>query len=520
VSLISNARRAFRTVPEDERGLKPYILGILTVAVTSGTVALANPWLTVADASILHLLPVLLSAVRFGMWPSIATSIVAAVSSNYFFARPHYGFGFDDLHDILTLVAFVVTATTLSYWVGKSHRQGELLRRQAEDSNRRQLASDLLYRINARIGALAEPTPILSAVATVLGPPDDAALAIYLASKDGLELAAATATGAATGQADQRAAEAAFRSCAPAGAGTTREPDAALRYLPLVADDVTIGTLGIVPDPNWLDGVPESIADEIAGAIARARRIEEREHARVVTEAAKLHSALLSSVSHDFRTPLTTIIGAASSLRDRAAAFTPAGRRDLLTTIQESGERLHRYVVNLLNTSRIEAGALPLNRDWVDIGEPVSTALNHLAPASARSRIVLDLPRELPMIEVDFVLMEQVILNLLDNAVKYSPAGTPIRVSARDEPDRLVLEVTNAVTAPPLDLDRVFERFYRQDARIGAEGTGLGLSICKGFVEVMGGTIAARGSASSVTISVTFPVTATARRFAAELADE
>jgi two-component system sensor histidine kinase KdpD len=520
VSLISNARRAFRTVPEDERGLKPYILGILTVAVTSGTVALANPWLTVADASILHLLPILLSAVRFGMWPSVATSVVSAVSCNYLFSRPYYGFGFHDLHDVLTLVAFVVTATTLSYWVGKSHRQGELLRHEADEADRRRRASDLLYRINARIPAVAEAEPILRAVAAELGPPDRAALAIYLGGKTGLERAAATAPVEAAGEADRRAAEAAFRRRSPAGAGTDREPDAMLRYHPLLADGVAIGALGIAPEPDWPDNVPRSIADEIAGAIERARRVEEREHAHVVAEAAKLHSALLSSVSHDFRTPLTTIIGAASSLRDRAAAFTPAGRRDLLTTIQESGERLHRYVVNLLNTSRIEAGALPLNRDWVDIGEPVSTALNHLAPASARSRIVLDLPRELPMIEVDFVLMEQVILNLLDNAVKYSPAGTPIRVSARDEPDRLVLEVTNAVTAPPLDLDRVFERFYRQDARIGAEGTGLGLSICKGFVEVMGGTIAARGSASSVTISVTFPVTATARRFAAELADE
>jgi two-component system sensor histidine kinase KdpD len=293
-----------------------------------------------------------------------------------------------------------------------------------------------------------------------------------------------------------------------------------LRYLPLIADDAAIGVLGMHPNPAWPNDVPQAIAEEIAGAIARARRIEEREHARIVAEAAKLHSALLSSVSHDFRTPLTTIIGAASSLRDRAAAFTPAGSHDLLTTIQESGERLHRYVVNLLNTSRLEAGALPLNRDWVDIGEPISTALAHLTPASAHDRIVLDLPRDLPMIEVDFVLMEQVILNLLDNALKYSPVGTPIRISARDERKCLVLEVTNDVAAPPHDLDRVFERFYRQDTRAGAEGTGLGLSICKGFVEVMGGTIAAGGSPSFVTISVTFPVTSTARRLAAELADE
>ncbi len=469
-------------MPEDERGPWPYLLGVLSVGLTSGIVVAIGPTLTVADASMLHLLPILLSAVRFGMFPSIATSVVAAFSCNFFFTRPYFGLGFADVHDLLTLVVFVVTAVTLSYWTGKAHRHAEVLRRQADEARRRERETELLYRINARVTGLTEPADIARAAAAELGP--ERAVTLTLAGEN----APAPAPGSVA--------------------------------LPVLAEGAEVGTLRLVPEPGWTEGMPGALAEEIARAIERARHVEARERARALDRAAKLHAALLSSVSHDFRTPLTTIIGAASSLRDERASFTAEGREELLRTIQELGERLFRYVVNLLSVSRLDAGALALNRDWLDLGDLAGTALGHLAPAASRARVVLDIAPGLPLVHVDNVLIEQVVLNLLDNAVKYSPPATPIRVAAREDADRVALEVTNATLDPPPDLSHLFERFYRPDVRPGTEGTGLGLSICKGLVEANGGTIVARPAAGTITFSVSFPVSAAARRLAAELADD
>ncbi len=483
MSFFGDIVRSVGAVPEDERGPWPYVLGVLSVGLTSGIVVAIGPALTVADASMLHLLPILLSAVRFGMVPSIATSVVAAFSCNFFFSRPYFGLGFADVHDLLTLVVFVVTAVTLSYWTGKAHRHAEVLRRQADAAERRERETELLYRISARVTGLSGAADIARAASAELGPAR--ALTLTLAGE------------------------------APPPA-----PDARRRTLPVVVEGAEFGTLGLVPDPAWTGTTPEAIADEIARAIERARHVEARERARALDRAAKLHAALLSSVSHDFRTPLTTIIGAASSLRDEMASFTPAARDEMLRTIQESGERLFRYVVNLLSVSRLDAGALALNRDWLDLGDLVGTALGHLTPGTARARVALDIAPGLPLVRVDDVLIEQVVLNLLDNAAKYSPPETPIRLAVREEGDRVILAVSNATRGPPPDAARLFERFYRPDVRPGTEGTGLGLSICKGLVEANGGTIAARPAPGAIAFEVSFPVSAAARRLAAELADD
>lgn len=475
--LFSQIVRTIAAIPEDERGPRPYVLGVLTVGLTSGIVVAIGPRLTVADVSMLHLLPILLSAVRFGMFPSIATSVVAALSCNFFFSRPYFGLGFADVHDLLTLVVFVVTAVTLSYWTGKAHRHAEVLRRQADEARRHERETELLYRISARITGLTETADIVQAAAAELGP--DRALTLdapaELAPADGM---------------------------------------------PLVVDGANVGTLSLKPDPAWTADMPRAIAGEIARAIERAGHIEARERARALDRAAKLHAALLSSVSHDFRTPLTTIIGAASTLRDSAASFTPGNRQELLRTIQELGERLFRYVVNLLSISRLDAGALAPNRDWTELSDIVGAALDHLTPASARARILLDMPSDMPLVRVDDVLIEQVVLNLLDNAVKYSPPATPIRVTGREDAEGVTLEVTNATREPPPDTSRLFERFYRPDVRPATEGTGLGLSICKGLVEANGGTIEARRTDGRITFAVRIPIPVTARRLAAELADD
>jgi two-component system sensor histidine kinase KdpD len=267
-----------------------------------------------------------------------------------------------------------------------------------------------------------------------------------------------------------------------------------------------------------------TIASQIALALERANMAEEMSEARALAQTEKLRGALLSSISHDFRTPLASIIGSASSLLDAGAHFSAEARRDLLLTIQQSGERLHRYVVNLLDMSRLEAGALTVTRDWVELADLIGTALARMEEALKRHRVVLNLPRDLPMLHVDFVLIEQVLLNLLDNAAKYSPPGSTITIAARDEGDALSLEIANACDALPSgELERIFTKFYRLNDSSDTKGTGLGLSICKGFVEAHGGSIAARATAdrSGMVVVVRLPVTADARAFRREaLVDE
>ena len=238
-----------------------------------------------------------------------------------------------------------------------------------------------------------------------------------------------------------------------------------------------------------------------------------------MAEVAKLQSALVSSISHDFRTPLTTIIGAAASLQDETADFPPAARRDLLATIQDSGQRLHRYVTNLLITGRIEAGALKLNRDWVDIADLLAVARTRLSSPADRDRVEFSVADHLPLLSIDATLIDQVFSNLFDNAIKYSPTGSTISVAAFETTEDVVIEVANITLSPPPDIDRMFDRFYRAPDR-SSGGIGLGLSICKGFVEAHDGTIGADYDAGTLRIAVTLPKNAFALRVDAGMEDE
>jgi two-component system, OmpR family, sensor histidine kinase KdpD len=266
-------------------------------------------------------------------------------------------------------------------------------------------------------------------------------------------------------------------------------------------------------DPDDIDHrrLVESLAHQAALAIESARFAREREEARLLGERERLQSILLSSISHDLRTPLASILGSASTLRDPEAHYAEETRQELLTTIQEEAERLNRFVGNLLDTTRLESGKLTLNRDWIDASDLLGTAVAQTGTTLREHSLAWDMEPALPLLHLDFVLVTQVFINLLDNAAKYSPAGTTITLSARREEEGVVLSVTDrGIGIPAADLDRIFDRFYRVergDRQIA--GTGLGLSICRGIVEEQGGRIAASCPGPEGTgsvLSVRFPV--------------
>jgi two-component system sensor histidine kinase KdpD len=254
----------------------------------------------------------------------------------------------------------------------------------------------------------------------------------------------------------------------------------------------------------------EALAGQSAVAIERTRLVREMEQAKLRNETERLRDALLSTVSHDLRTPLVSIIGAVSSLLTYGETYEDSTRRELLLTIQEEAERLNRFVGNLLDMMRLESGALALRREWLDIGDVIGTALSRLTQALQPYRLEVDIEPGLPMLHLDFVLVEHVLVNLLENAAKFSPPRTSIRVSARREKGSIIVEVADeGVGVPAAELERIFDKFYRvqRGDRQGA-GTGLGLSICRGIVEAHGGNIRAnsRGQGRGTILTIAFPL--------------
>ena len=280
----------------------------------------------------------------------------------------------------------------------------------------------------------------------------------------------------------------------------------------------TVGIVGLDSDGAGLLLTPDqrrlfdALTDQAALAIERVNLVENIDRARIAAETERLRSALLTSISHDLRTPLASILGSASSLKTYGASLDNAAQDELIGTIQEEAERLNRFIANLLDMTRLESGAIEPNADLVDLADVIGSALRRAAKVLAKHAVELDLGADMPMLKLDPVLFEQVLFNLLDNAAKYSPAGTQIRVEARRDGGRVCLRILDEGGGiPPADLERIFDKFYRvQAADRKRAGTGLGLAICRGFVEAMGGTIAAgnRETGHGAVFTILLPVPA------------
>jgi two-component system sensor histidine kinase KdpD len=281
-----------------------------------------------------------------------------------------------------------------------------------------------------------------------------------------------------------------------AGQGTDTLPGAAGLYLPLLGSRGTVGVLGLRPkDPRALQAPEqlhqiETFASQTALAIERARLAEETEQAQVRAETERLRNSLLSSVSHDLRTPLASITGAASTLLENGTRLDAATRHDLLEALHEEADRLNRLVQNLLEMTRLEAGALVPHTAWHSIEEVVGAALGRFGKSLAGRSVTTRIPAELPLVPMDDVLIEQVLINLIDNATKYTPPGTPIEVSAEETVGSVVVEVADRGPGLPAGEERlIFEKFYRGEPTQAVRGAGLGLAICQGIIRAHRGRI-------------------------------
>jgi two-component system sensor histidine kinase KdpD len=304
----------------------------------------------------------------------------------------------------------------------------------------------------------------------------------------------------------------------PAGRGTDTLPAAPLRCHPLKTSRGVVGVLGIRPIESAGLLSPEqrqmlvAFASQAALAIERVELAETARRADVLQAAEKLQTALLNSISHDLRTPLVSITGALSSLDDERPRLTDPEQRNLIQAARAEADRLNRLVGNLLNMTRLEAGGIRVHLEPCDVQDVIGAALEQLGERLEGRPVNVDVPEDLPLVPLDFGLIVQAMVNVLDNAVKYSPPGQPIEVWARIAHYQLQISVADrGIGIPPEDLERVFDKFYRVQRPHNVSGTGLGLAICKGIVQAHRGAIQAINRPGGGTnIRITLPLEAPA----------
>ena len=489
----------------------PYVVSTGLVAAALGVAELIDQFVELPNISLVFLAAVLASAVRFGAGPSIVTALLSVLCYNFFFLPPLYTFTIADPANVVALFFFLIVAVLTSSLTARTRTQAVIAQRQARTTGE-------LYGFSQKLAGIAKLDDLLWAtvhqiasmlkVEVVLLTLEDGAIAVRAGfpPEDQLD------------DADLAAATWCWDHNQPAGRGADTLPGAKRLFLPLRTGRGAVGVLGInrkAPGPLFTPDerrLLDALADQAAVAIERTQLAEDIDEARVLAETERLRSSLLTSVSHDLRTPLASIIGTITSLRSFGKLYDDKTRDEMLATAQDEGERLNRFVANLLDMTRLDSGTIELRREMIDLSDVVGSALQRCAKILGAHRVSVDLAPDLPMFPLDFLLMEQVLVNLLDNAAKYAPAGSAISVAGRREGADVVIEVRDEGPGiPPSDLERIFDKFYRvHNGDRQRAGTGLGLAICRGFVAAHGGRIAAanRVDRSGAVFTIRIPIDA------------
>ena len=479
------------TAPPKQYAWIPYLLAALGVAVATGFGFLIYGWLPLPNISVGFLLMVLIVAVRLGRGPSIFASIAGFLAYDFFFIEPRFAFAVSDARYLLTIVLFLAAAMIVSNLASRVRLQVEA----AKISARR---TENLYEFSRKIAAALTQEDVLWAVVHHVAATIRGGSLVLLPHEGRLAIAAGYPPEDKIGDRDSAAADWAWANGKPAGRGSATLPTADWLFLPLRTARGSVGVLGVQMQGQGLltpeeSRLLETLSDQAAVAIERTAMAADVEKARLTTETDRLRSALLSSVSHDLRTPLVSILGAATTLINYDATLPQKSRQELTQTIQDEAERLNRFVQNLLDMTKLGSGALKPKADWADLRDIIRAAVERSQRLLEHHKIRIDIDSTMPLIRVDPVLMEQVFFNLIDNARKYSPADTTITVWGRGRRGQAVIEVCDQGPGiPEADRLRVFDMFYRAESSDKtAAGTGLGLSICRGIVEAHGGGIKA-----------------------------
>jgi len=488
---------------------RPYLMALLITAIGLGAAGLIKPYFGIENVDLVFLTAVVGVAVRYGLWPSLVASVAASLAYNFFFLPPIYTFTITDPTNIAAFFFFMLIAILVSNVAAR-------VRTQADTAIGRIRTTEQLYAFSRKLAgtatlddvlwATAYQTALMLKVRVVLLLPEEGVLTVKAGYPPEDEL----------DKADLAAANWAWSNDRPAGRGSDTLPGAKRLFLPMRTGRGLIGAIGIDDDRTGPLLTPDqrrlldALVDQGALAIERVLLVEDMDRVKRTVESERLRSALLTSISHDLKTPLASVLGAASTMRDLASNLSDTEKRDLLATVIDESERLNRFIANLLDMTKLESGAIVPNTALHDVGEIVGSALHRAGKILARHKVSLELAADLPMLELDAVLFEQVLFNLLDNAAKYSPPDTTISISSIREKNAVSLQVADEGEGiPPTELESVFDKFYRaQKGDHVRPGTGLGLAISRGFVEAMGGRITAanRADRKGAVITIRLPI--------------
>ena len=489
----------------------PYALALIGIAAATGVGEVIQPWFGLENVDLVFLAAIVAVAVRLGLWPSIFASIASSLSYNFFFIPPIFTFTIADPKNVAAFVFFAVVAIVISNVAARA--RGQIIRAQG-----RVRSLESLYAFSRKLAAVGTLDDVLWATVYQIAFMLKVRVVLLLPENDAIRVKAAYPPEDILDEADLAAAKWAWQNDRTAGRGSETLPGARRLFLPIRTGRATVGLIGIDSDKVGALLAPEerrlldALSDQGALAIERVRLVEDIARIKRIDETERLRSALLTSISHDLKTPLAAALGAAGTLRDLSPRLTDAEKTDLLATVVDECERLNRFIANLLDMTKLESGAIAPNLALHDLGEIVGSALRRASKILADHRVDLRLPADLPMLDLDAVLFEQVLFNLLDNAAKYAPAGTTIRIEAWRDDDVIGLQILDEGEGiPATDIEHVFDKFYRvQKGDHVRAGTGLGLAIARGFVEAMQGTLAAanRNDRSGAAMTITLPVPA------------
>lgn len=485
----ATVRPAMRNNLADSGGGYVGALSLTAAATIFG--AVADSRLSLADEALTYVLAVLLTAARFGRGPAMAAALAAFLALNFFFTEPRFTFTISDASNLLTVFYFLATALIASHLAAK-------LKAQTEAAGRQAAQTENLYAFARKLAAAENAAAVAQTAADHAAATLNGAAVILTPQRDQLSVAAAAALDGDLDQPAWAAAEWAWRNREPAGRAAPTATRMPWMFAPLRLPQGAAGALGVLPvgRPSFSQAADarrmlQALADQTAVALERAALAADMQSAKLEAERERLRAALLSSLSHDLRTPLAAILGAASSLQAFGDDLPPQSRRELAQTALEEAERLNRFVQNLLDMTRIGSGDLKPRADWVDAADVIDAALTRTQQALGDRPVVLDIDPALPLLRADPLLLTQAFVNLLDNAGKYAPPGAPVRIAAMVCDGMAQFAVADrGPGVPAADRERIFDLFFRVeggDAR--PAGTGLGLAICRGIVEAHGGTV-------------------------------
>jgi two-component system sensor histidine kinase KdpD len=497
-----DAPRPARLIPvlEPTSDWPAYRWGVASVAISTALAWLMFPYFELSNLIMAYLLGVVVVAARLGRGPSILTAVMSVAAFDFFFVPPFYTFAVFDAQYLVTFAVMLLVALVISNLTVR-------IRRQADVARVRERRTAELYAMSRTFASVRGIEQVLRVAVQHISEVFACQVIILLPNANSRLQAWGQVAGwwsdeigmrkvFAPDASDQAVAQWVYDHRQPAGRGTDTLPGANGLYLPLEGTGRRIGVLGLRPFETRRVFLPEQLqlfetfANQTAQAIERTQLADEAQRAQVEAETERLRAALLSTVSHDLRTPLAVITGATSSLLEGRTTLDAATRDDLTRTAYEEAERLNRLVGNLLDMTRLEAGAVQVRKEWQPLEEVVGAALTRLDTPLQGRQVTTRLPPDLPLVPLDSVLIEQVLINVLENALKYTPAGSPINIAAWASPNAVTVEIADRGPGlPEEDAQRIFDKFYRV-ARAGApSGIGLGLAICRGMVEAHGGRI-------------------------------